>query len=133
MQAIRELEASGYEVSVDGDEIVCRKRLGATPDPFKVRPLFQELKNRKPEALSYLKKQFVFDRHLQDAIERLNKAGIDMNLVLPANRKRSLALELEITVAANTGDVERFTKLVREWTRILMSKSRARTEAEELQ
>ena len=75
MEAIRGLEGEGYSISLIGNDIRCQKKERANPDPVKVGHLLTALKEKKGEAIEYLKKRFCYDRHLEDAIERLNHLG----------------------------------------------------------
>ena len=56
MNPIPELEAAGYQFSLHGDSL----RYGLTPgrevDPAAIRPLFDELKVYKQEAIDYLRR-----------------------------------------------------------------------------
>ena len=55
IEAIRELQAEGYTLTVDGDTIRYRLRDGIEPQKKKVARLLVELKAHKTEAVSYLR------------------------------------------------------------------------------
>ena len=120
MEAIRDLQKEGYQISLDGENIKCRKLEGANPDPVKINQLFSEIRNKKAEALMYLKKRFIYDRHLQDAIARLNEAGLNIMKASDLDREQALDLEIELTKAANERDIDQFIKLVDVWKSIFL-------------
>ena len=120
MQAIRELEDEGYSISLIGNDIMCQKKERANPDPVKVGHLLTAVKEKKGEAIEYLKKRFCYDRHLEDAIERLNHLGARCTATSSDGRKRAYDLEIQLTMAANGGDIEKFMKLVDEWESIFV-------------
>ncbi len=57
MQAISGLSRQGYTISVDQDDLVIRHTGQGHPDPATVRPLLEELRQHKQEALEYLQQQ----------------------------------------------------------------------------
>lgn len=54
MQLLRELEELGYEVAFEGNNIRLTWRGQGKPDPATVKPLLDELKRRKEEAIRWL-------------------------------------------------------------------------------
>jgi hypothetical protein len=54
---IRELETAGYTFTVEGDNIRYALAPGRKIDPNTSRPILEQLKQRKPEALAYLREQ----------------------------------------------------------------------------
>ena len=54
MNTLDRLRALGYEVHLEGDEIVCRWQGAGKPPAAQVGPLVQELRERKPEAVAWL-------------------------------------------------------------------------------
>lgn len=55
MKAIIELERQGYKVSMDGDKIQVERKAGFSPGVGPVKILLQEIRERKAEAIRYLK------------------------------------------------------------------------------
>jgi hypothetical protein len=54
MQILRELEAMGYDITLDGNNVRLTWRGQGKPDPATVKPLLEELKRRKEEAIRWL-------------------------------------------------------------------------------
>jgi hypothetical protein len=54
MELIKKLENLGYTVELEGDNISLTFNREGRPDQNTIKPLLQELKTRKPEALKYL-------------------------------------------------------------------------------
>lgn len=54
MQLLRQLEEVGYQVALVGDNVRLTWRGVGKPDPAIVRPLLEELKRRKEEAIRWL-------------------------------------------------------------------------------
>ncbi|NQT55491.1 MAG: hypothetical protein HQ551_04615 [Desulfobacteraceae bacterium] len=57
MKAAIELERQGYSISLDGDKIRMERKEGFSPDIVRVRVLLQKIKERKPDAIRYLKQR----------------------------------------------------------------------------
>ena len=59
MKALLELQRLGYEAKLknDGQNVSLRYYGDGEPDPDKVKPLISEVKQRKEEAINYLKHQ----------------------------------------------------------------------------
>ena len=57
MKAAIELERQGYSISLDGDKIQMERKIGFSPDAGSVKILLQEIKEKKPEAVRYLKQR----------------------------------------------------------------------------
>ena len=57
MKAVIELEREGYSISLDGDKIRAERKEGFSPYVGTVEILLQEIKERKPEAIRYLKQR----------------------------------------------------------------------------
>jgi len=55
MDIIREFKKCGYQLSLEGKNIRYRKVKETNLDPEKVLELLEELKNRKPEVVQFLK------------------------------------------------------------------------------
>lgn len=55
MKAIRKLEAEGYQFSLDGDQIHYKIIDGKQPDKMKASGLLKEIRDRKSEAIAFLK------------------------------------------------------------------------------
>ena len=55
MNTLSRLQAAGYQVQLEGEEIICRWQGPGKPDAAKVRPLLEELRQHKGEALQWLK------------------------------------------------------------------------------
>ena len=56
MRAIIEIQAIGYRIDLMGDEIRLVWDGEEDPEPQRIRPLLEEIKVRKGEALEYLKR-----------------------------------------------------------------------------
>jgi len=54
MQAVRELERLGFRFTIAGEKLRYQYAGEGQPDPAKVRPLLEELKANKQEAIAYL-------------------------------------------------------------------------------
>ena len=116
MEAIKALEEEGYRVSLIGEDIRCQKSDRANPDPVKVQQLLQEIRNRKVEAIRYLRGQHLdYDEHIRAVIAEFNSCGIRMMDIPEPMRKRALNLEEQMTQAANQGHQEQFLKLLKQW------------------
>ena len=61
-----------------------------------------------------------YEKHIANTIHILNLAEVNLMEISENGRKRSFALEFEITEAANKGDTEEFFRLLDEWRGILM-------------
>ena len=70
MEAIIELQREGYQISSDGKSIKCRKLEGANPDPAKVNQFLSEIRNKKAEAIKYLRARFNYDRILDCEVDK---------------------------------------------------------------
>ena len=82
---ISRLRAMGYEVQLEDKEVVCRWKGTGRPDPATVRPLMNELKERKAEILDVLRAE------AEDFDER---AGIiEYDGGLPRHEAEKLALK----------------------------------------
>lgn len=57
MNAILQIEALGYNVNIEGDQIRLRWNGQGNPDPQLVVPLLKEIRAHKIQALQYLKRQ----------------------------------------------------------------------------
>lgn len=57
MHLLRQLEKIGYQATLDGDNVRLTWRGMGKPDPAIVRPLLEELKRRKEEAIRWLVSQ----------------------------------------------------------------------------
>lgn len=55
MEAIRQLEEEGYSLSLNGDKIQAKKKVGFAPDANKVELLLDKIRAHKTEAIAYLK------------------------------------------------------------------------------
>ena len=55
MDLIKQLEAQGYQITLEGQNIRCHLVDKDRPDRMKVQRLIEELKQRKSEAIEYLK------------------------------------------------------------------------------
>ncbi len=55
MEAIRQLEGQGYSLSLNGDKIQAKKKVGFAPDANKVVLLLDEIRAHKSEAIAYQK------------------------------------------------------------------------------
>lgn len=54
MKVVEELEEVGYVLDVQDGEIVCQYQSSGNPDPATVRPLLDELQEKKGRAIRYL-------------------------------------------------------------------------------
>ena len=116
MEAIRGLEGEGYSISLIGNDIRCQKKERANPDPVKVQQLLQEIRNRKVEAVRYLKGHPLdYDEDIRAVIAEFNSRGICMMDVPETMRKKALRLEEEMTKTANQGNRDKFLKALRQW------------------
>ncbi len=57
MKAVFELEREGYSVSLDGDKIRMERKVGFSPGVGSVKILLQKIKEKKPDAIRYLKQR----------------------------------------------------------------------------
>ena len=57
MKAVIELEREGYSVSLKGERVQVERKAGFSPDAEPVKILLQEIKEKKPEAVRYLKQR----------------------------------------------------------------------------
>ena len=57
MKAVIELEREGYSISLDGDKIRMDRKVGFSPGVGSVKILLQKIKEKKPEAVQYLKQR----------------------------------------------------------------------------
>ena len=55
MNAVHELQAIGYAVTVKDDKVRFSWKGQGQPDPKVVRPLLEDVRNHKPEAIRYLR------------------------------------------------------------------------------
>ena len=81
MKTLSRLQAAGYQVQLDGEEIVCRWRGPGKPDAAQLRPLLEELRQHKGEALQSLKQAQELPAHVGDWPEEwletyIERAGI---------------------------------------------------------
>jgi len=67
MQAISELRNQGYTISLDHDDLVIKYTGAGHPDPATVKPLLEELRAHKAEALDYLRQRDVLPLTLAGA------------------------------------------------------------------
>ena len=72
MKTLESLEKSGYSVRLDGQEIKLTYQGQGVPDAAQVRPLLDDLRQHKPEALQFLRKQDT-ERIFHAAIDELSK------------------------------------------------------------
>ena len=70
MRAIVELERLGYTLTLDNNNIRYQV-IGAQPDPATVRPLLAELKEHKPEAVTFLQWRQLPERILIADVETI--------------------------------------------------------------
>jgi hypothetical protein len=63
MDVIKQLEAQGYQLTIEGQNIRCRLVEKAAPDKVRVQRLIEELKQRKFEVIEYLKAKFDLGRN----------------------------------------------------------------------
>lgn len=68
---IQKLKEIGYQVDLRGNDILLSYTGEGEPDPEAVNPLLRELKNRKPEALAFLRLQ----EETRKALEQLGQCG----------------------------------------------------------
>ena len=54
MNTLSRLRAIGYQIQVEGEEIVCRWEGSGRPEAAQVRPLLEELRQHKAEAIEEL-------------------------------------------------------------------------------
>ena len=66
MKTLSRLQAAGYQVQLEGEEIVCRWLGPGKPDAAQVRPLLEELRQHKDEALQSLKQAQDLPAHVGD-------------------------------------------------------------------
>lgn len=57
MKAVIELERQGYSVSLKGECVQVERKVGFSPDAGSVKILLQEIKEKKSEAVRYLKQR----------------------------------------------------------------------------
>jgi len=57
MKAVVELEREGYQVSLEGDRVQAERKVGFSPGVGPVKILLQEIRERKAEAVGYLKQR----------------------------------------------------------------------------
>jgi len=57
MKAVIELERQGYSVSLNRERVQVERKVGFSPDAGPVKILLQEIKEKKPEAVRYLKQR----------------------------------------------------------------------------
>jgi len=57
MKAVMELEREGYIVSLKGDKIHVKRKVGFSPGIVTVEILLQEIKEKKADAIRYLKQR----------------------------------------------------------------------------
>lgn len=57
MKAVIKLERQGYSISLYGDKIQMERKAGFSPGVGPVKILLQEIKEKKPEAVRYLKQR----------------------------------------------------------------------------
>ena len=73
------------------------------------------------EELNAPEEAFDFDGYICQAIAELNDAGVDATRSSQSDRGRVLALEKEITEAANRKDSRAYVALVDEWKGIFLN------------
>lgn len=66
MSTLSELQAAGYQVLLEGEEIVCRWQGTGRPNAARVRPLIQALRQHKAEAVQSLKQAQDLPPHVGD-------------------------------------------------------------------
>ena len=57
MKAVIKMERQGYSIGLEGDSIQVERKVGFNPDVEPVKILLQKIKERKPEAVRYLKQR----------------------------------------------------------------------------
>lgn len=57
MKAVIELERQGYSVSLKGESLQVERKVGFSPDAGSVKILIQEIKEKKAEAIRFLKQR----------------------------------------------------------------------------
>lgn len=57
MKAVIELEREGYSISLKGDKIQVERKVGFSPDAGPVKILLQEIREKKAEAVWFLKQR----------------------------------------------------------------------------
>ncbi len=79
MEALRELEKMGYFFQLKGEQVRFKHIGESKPDPAVVRPLLEELKARKSEAIRYLQareKVIDFATEAKKVRETLQRTGL---------------------------------------------------------
>ena len=71
MNLLTRLEESGYQINLQDDDILLSYAGEGEPDPEAVNPLLRELKDRKPEALAFLR----LEEETRKALEQLEQCG----------------------------------------------------------
>ena len=77
MNTVSRLQAAGYQVQLEGEEIVCRWLGPGKPDAAQVRPLLEELRQSKDEALQSLKNTQDLPAHVGDWSDEWMEAYIE--------------------------------------------------------
>jgi len=57
MKAVIELERQGYSIGLNKERVQVERKAGFSPDVVVVNILLQEIKEKKPEAVRYLKQR----------------------------------------------------------------------------
>jgi len=57
MKAVREIEKQGYSLNLEDGRIQARRKIGFSPDAETVKIVLQEIKEKKSEAVRFLKQR----------------------------------------------------------------------------
>ena len=76
MNALAQLEAIGYDVSLEGGKIRLHYRWETDPDPAIVVPLLERVKSHKAEAISLLRRKQEADGRFKAALHEIQQAYI---------------------------------------------------------
>lgn len=82
MKTLSRLQAAGYQVQLEGEEIVCRWQGSGKPDAAQVRPLIEELRIHKDEALEALRSVHDLPKALADWPEEWQEAYIERAAIM---------------------------------------------------
>ncbi len=83
MRAIQELEKTGYVFWLEGEKIQFKYQGAGKPAPDQVKPLFEELKQQKREAINYLQAEDnkvmeqYFDRKFKEMLQEVTAPDLD--------------------------------------------------------
>lgn len=100
MKYIEKLRAAGYKVRLKGDHVICTWCGKGQPDPQKVRPLLEELKANKEEALRYLQEEAYGRPQVWEKFS-------DLMALLQSGKAKGLP-PLKISSAETVSDAETF-------------------------